>query len=234
MHNSPTTAYDLGGHYNQWFSDIFGFKVVLAHWGRNPRHVLGSLPGKPINVSSKPKSAMSKILRRVPVIGRVLIADDFVIAFNDCAPFLVITEESAAEVSTRLPDGIKVDITKFRANIILKQSPAPYDEDYWGELTFSNDARITLASNCGRCMSLNIDYITGKSGTGPEGQVLKLLSKDRRVDPGYKYSPIFGRYGFTSVESEGETVAVGDKVVVSRRNTERTTFCKFPFPNIAM
>jgi len=226
MHSSPTVAYDLGQHYNQWFSDIFGFDVVLAYWGGNPRHVLGNIPGKAPNISSKPKSYMSKILGQIPFIGCVLIPEGWVIAFNDVAPFLVITEESAADVTTRLPADVEVDITKFRANIVLKNSPSAYDEDFWGELVFGDDSKIILTGNCGRCTSLNIDYNTGKSGTGKDGMVLKLLSKDRRVDQGYKYSPIFGRYGFADVKSEGKMLAVGDEVVVSRRNTERTRFSK--------
>ena len=226
MHSSPTVAYDLGQHYNQWFSDIFGFKVVLAYWGGNPRQVLGNLPGKAPNVSSKPMSFMSSILRQIPLVGSALIPEDWVIAFNDVAPFLIITEESAADVTTRLPGDVEVDITKFRANIILKKSSCAYDEDFWGELIFGDGAKIILTGNCGRCASLNIDYNTAKSGTGKDGMVLKLLSRDRRVDQGYKYSPIFGRYGFTSMNSEGKTLAVGDEVVVGKRNTERTTFCK--------
>lgn len=226
MHFSPTIAYDLGQHYNQWFSDIFGFKVVLAYWGGNPRQVLGNLPGKASNVSSKPSSFISRFLRQIPLIGSALVPEDWVIAFNDVAPFLVITEESAAEVTTRLPDDVEVDITKFRANIVLKKSLSPYDEDFWGELIFGEDAKIVLTGNCGRCVSLNVDYSTGKLGTGKDGMVLKLLSKDRRVDQGCKYSPVFGRYGFASVKSQGKTLAVGDEVAVGKRNDERTRFCK--------
>lgn len=227
MHSSPSTGYDMGQHYNQWFSDIFGFKVVLAYWGGNPRQVLGNLPGKPANVSQKPRTMMSKILSQIPLIRHVINSDGWGIAFNDVAPFLIITEESAAEVTTRLPDGVEVDITKFRANIILKNSPSAYVEDFWGELVFGDDTKITLTSNCGRCISLNIDYNTGKSGTGRDGTMLKLLGPGRRVDEGHKYSPIFGRYGFSSVPSEGNNLSVGDKVVVSKRNKERTKFCKF-------
>jgi uncharacterized protein YcbX len=229
MHGSPNNAFDMGEKYNKWFSEIFGFKAVLAFWGRNPRYVLGNLPSKPATVSSKPKNAISNIISRVPVLGPILSPDDGVIAFSDCAPYLIITEESAEDASSRLPEGSKIDITKFRANIILKKSPSAFDEDFWGELVFAEDTKVILTSNCGRCTSLNIDYETGKPGTGPEGQVLKLLSKDRRVDAGMKYSPIFGRYGFVSRRSDGRILRVGDEVVVGRRNEERTRFCEHPF-----
>ena len=79
-----------------------------------------------------------------------------------------------------------------------------YDEDYWAALTVSNSARaekgsqaqILLTANCGRCSSINVDYHTGKTAEGDDGMVLKKMMKDRRVDPGNKHSPIFGRYGF--------------------------------------
>lgn len=228
MHHSPTRSYDMGEKYNSWFSELFGFKVVLAFWGGNPRPVLGNVPGWPANESPKPKTIVNKILGYVPVIGERFSGDDGVIAFNDCAPYLVITERSSINVTTRLPDDVEMDITKFRANIIVRGSPEAFDEDFWGELRFNGDSRIILTGNCGRCVSLNVDYQTGKSGTGRDGEVLKLLSKDRRVDPGMKYSPIFGRYGFASKTSEGKVLRVGDEVAVSQRNEERTRFCKFP------
>lgn len=228
MHQSPTTAFDMGDKYNDWFSKHFGFKVILAYYGGNTRQVLGNLPGKPASELPKPKTSMSRILSRVPVIGPMLDPDDEVIAFNDCAPYLVITEKSTEDVTARLPDDVEMDITKFRANIVLRGSPTAFDEDFWGELLLGDNARIILTANCGRCVSLNVDYETGKVGTGRAGGVLKLLAKDRRVDLGMKYSPIFGRYGFLSKPSEGKTLNVGDEVVVSRRIEERTVFREYP------
>lgn len=50
--------------------------------------------------------------------------------------------------------------------------------------------------------------------------------KDRRVDKGSKYSPIFGRYGFLEpgISGAGQRIAVGDAVETYRRNEERTKF----------
>lgn len=79
-----------------------------------------------------------------------------------------------------------------------------------------------------RCTSLNVDYDTGKPGEGAKGEVLKALQKDRRVDPGHKYSPVFGRYGFLQRGEDGvvkdAVLSVGDKVEVTKRNVERTVF----------
>lgn len=118
------------------------------------------------------------------------------------------------------------DITKFRANIVVKGSPAAFDEDRWGELTFGTGAEIILTANCGRCVSLNVNHDTGEMGTGKAGGVLKLMMKDRRIDKGVKYSPIFGRYGFVSRKGEGTVLRIGEKVMVSARNKEDTRFCE--------
>ncbi|KAF4629328.1 hypothetical protein G7Y89_g8820 [Cudoniella acicularis] len=225
MHSSQTTAYDMGEESSNWLSERFGFKVVLAYWGGNPRPVLGNLPGKAPSEGPKSKNAISKVISQVPVVGSILGSDDdAVIAFNDCAPYLVITEKSVADVTSRLPDNIEMDLTKFRANVVVKGSDAAFEEDFWGELTFGDDARIILTANCGRCKSLNVDYKTGQPGAGKDGEVLKLLQKDRRVDMGTKYSPVFGRYGFASKASESKILRIGDEVVISKKNEERTRF----------
>ncbi|KAI6709622.1 hypothetical protein PZA11_000061 [Diplocarpon coronariae] len=231
MYGSRTTGYNVGDIYGKWFSERFGFKVVLAFWGGNPRPVLGNLPGKPTNHGPKAKNAIAKIFSSVPVLGSMLNPDDYGIAFNDCAPYHVISESSVANVTKRLPLGVEMDLTKFRANIVLEGSPDAWSEDFWAELTFSNDSsRILLTGNCGRCKSLNVDYHTGENGTGKDGEVLKLLQLDRRVDPGVKYSPIFGRYGFVEKGGEGSVLRVGDEVFVSRKNKERT---KFYWPGVS-
>ncbi|KAL2261294.1 hypothetical protein VTK26DRAFT_4453 [Humicola hyalothermophila] len=82
---------------------------------------------------------------------------------------------------------------------------------------------LVLTGNCARCTSLNVDYETGRRAEGELGNVLKRLMKDRRVDPGTKWSPVFGRYAFLpGPDDEGFTVSVGDGVSVTRRNLERT------------
>jgi len=165
------------------------------------------------------------------------------ITFADVAAYLVITEESLSDVSARLPEDERpMDITKFRPNIVLSGSPGAWDEDFWGGIRISSPStpittsnhddkkgketttNIILTQNCARCVSLNVDYSTGKIGTGESGKVLKKLMKDRRVDPGAKWSPIFGRYGFLDGPAAGKTITVGDEVVVTKRNAERTTF----------
>ncbi|KAF7915084.1 hypothetical protein BELL_0508g00050 [Botrytis elliptica] len=238
MHKSPMTAYDMGSTYNNWFSQHFKYPVLLAYAGPNRRLVLGNLPGKPATYTPPTRP----LLQKIPLLNSLLpTPKPPSIIFNDCAPYLIITQSSCDDVTSRLPSGPsptpKMDITKFRANIIISGSPRAYDEDYWGGLTFSSNSpsdansdskspkEIILTANCGRCVSLNVDHETGTSAP-KEKEVLKLLMKDRRVDDGMKYSPIFGRYGFlgNGDVNEGKVLRVGDAVQVSRRNGERTRF----------
>lgn len=228
MHKSATTAYDMGPKYNKWFTKYFDFEVILAYAGNNRRLVLGNLPGKPATDGPTISTPTMKLLQSLPIINSIFPKqDDEKIAFNDCAPYLVITEASCADVSSRLSHGTEMDITKFRANIIITGSPTAFDEDYWGKLSFGTeqDKEIILTANCGRCVSLDVDYEKGTCAPKGEG-VLRLLMKDRRVDEGMKYNPIFGRYGFVGNGDEGKVLSVGDEVRVSERNKERTKFCK--------
>lgn len=188
------------------------------------------------------------------------------ITFADMAPYLVVTEESLHDVSARLGEGVDMDVTKFRPNIVLSGSAEAWEEDFWGGLTIiakdvngdvcegddddddknedvqRNDRimELVLTSNCARCQSINVDYETGKQGTGETGSVLKKLMRDRRVDKGMKYNPVFGRYAFlvppptsTTTTTYGQPrperaagrrskISVGDEVFVSKRNESRT------------
>ncbi|TGO23644.1 hypothetical protein BPAE_0126g00280 [Botrytis paeoniae] len=228
MHKSPMTAYDMGSTYNDWFSQYFKYPVLLAYAGPNRRLVLGNLPGKPATYTPPTHT----LLQKITLLNSLLpTPKPPSIIFNDCAPYLIITQSSCDDVTSRLPSPApRMDITKFRANIIISGSPRPYDEDYWGGLTFfpnssspsnsdpnsTSPKEILLTANCGRCVSLNVDHETGTSAP-KEKEVLKLLMKDRRVDDGMKYSPIFGRYGFlgNGDVNEGRTLRVGDALTTS-------------------
>ncbi|CCC05137.1 hypothetical protein SMACR_07875 [Sordaria macrospora] len=178
-----------------------------------------------------------------------------------------LTPESPEESTkpTTHPQVPQVPMYKMRPNLVVDgKGEEAWAEDYWGELVVtsrstsstrrstSNTAPTTtnkktktktklhLTGNCARCTSLNVDYDTGKPAKGEMGAVLKKLMKDRRVDPGMKWSPVFGRYAFVGesaiVEEEEEEeeegrevwISVGDEVQVTRRNEERTVM-DWPF-----
>ncbi|PGH14792.1 hypothetical protein AJ79_02808 [Helicocarpus griseus UAMH5409] len=233
MNSSASKAYDMGKKYSDWFTECFGFEVILAYLGGNRRPVLGNI--SPNAVGKQPRASgsdsatgwLSSITKAVPYLGNGASSeDDERITFADVAAYLVISEASLQNVSSRLPENEPMDITKFRPNIVLSGPVEAFDEDFWGEVTVKDSIKFNLTSNCARCLSINIDYDTGTQGSGESGSVLKKLMKDRRVDQGMKYNPVFGRYGFIDKGSEGAIVTVGDEAVVSKRNEERTKFCR--------
>ncbi|KAL9068466.1 MAG: hypothetical protein Q9157_006504 [Trypethelium eluteriae] len=218
LHHSPTQAYNMGVHYNKWFSKWFGFEVIFVFLGTNRRRAL--FPGLTDGQSNK--SWMSSITSTILPFGWGKDEEEK-LSFADCAPFLVVSKTSLRNVSARLPDGEEMDITKFRPNIILEGAEEEWEEDFWGEMSIG-DANLKLLHNCGRCSSINVDYNTGKPGTGESGTMLKKLMKDRRVDPGAKWSPIFGRYAYLYPDNDGQVIEVGDEAIVTKRNAERTRF----------
>lgn len=220
VHSSPaSTAYAMGESYDSWFSARFGFATRLVYIGDGRREVLGS-----VNPRSEPASdgggwrtTLSSILSSP---WSTDVRDPW-ITFTDVAPFLITTEASLADVNARLAGDAEVAMYKFRPNIVVDGEHA-WEEDFWAELSVDS-RRITLTANCGRCSSINVDYATGRPAVGELGTVLKRMMKDRRVDLGVKYSPIFGRYGFL-VDGGDVHVAVGDDVMVTKRRAERTRF----------
>lgn len=250
MHSSPCVGFDLGKSYDKWFSDRFGYEVKLLYIGSNKRKILGNMPPSVAGqqrdsspAAAEPANGGNGWLGSLTSTATSLVSSltgskaydgvDEGISFADVAPYLVVSETSWQNAQHRLPDGEVMDISKFRPNIIVQGAENEWEEDFWAELQIGSDAKIVLTQNCARCNSLNVDYATGKVGAGEAGKILKKLQKDRRVDPGAKWSPVFGRYGFLAKVPEGKSAAevnIGDEVTVLRRNSERTRFGKFPPP----
>lgn len=218
MHRSPTKAYRMSQRYNDWLSSCFGYEVVLAYLGEHRRPVLMSSPAR----SQSNGSWLSSIASNLPILGATKQEEDR-ITFADCAPFLIVSETSLNEASARLPEGEEMDVTKFRPNIVVKGAESAWEEDFWAEIMLG-DAKLTLAQNCVRCVSINVDYATGKPGLSEAGSIMKKLQRDRRVDVGHKYAPVFGRYGFLDPKDGGKRIAVGDTAAVTKKNSEYTIF----------
>lgn len=222
LHGSPTKAHVMDDTYTQWFSQCFGFPVIFVYMGGGFRPVLFPRSTN----AGPPKSWISSITSSIPLLGATEHEEEK-ITFADCAPYLVVSEDSLHDVSARLPEGESMDITKYRPNIVISGADRAWDEDFWAEIQIgASEAgiRLPLQHNCIRCVSVNIDYSTGQFGTGKSGKVLQLMQKDRRVDVAKKYSPVFGRYGFLSSSGQGQEICVDDEVVVSKRNEARTGF----------
>jgi uncharacterized protein YcbX len=227
LYRSLTAAYKMPAEYNAWFSSCFGFDVVLAYLGDNRRPVLRKTEDGE-GRSGGGGSWVSSITKHIPYLGggsnKADGEDEKVLTFTDLAPYLIVSETSLRDVSSRLPDGEEMEITKFRPNIVVSGDQTAYEEDFWGEIAVNDDIRFALGNNCGRCVSINVDFQMGTAAVGEAGMVLMKLMADRRVDKGQKYSPVFGRYGFLAAGGDGLVVKVGDEVEVTKRSEERRTF----------
>lgn len=228
LHGAATDAYDMGDEISAWFSKYLGFETRLAYIGKNSRPVLGSgAPHSDLAVQKRLPPLLYRL--RQSILPSSLKPAAERISFADIGQFLVATNESNDEVSRRLREeqdeaGIEMDVTKFRPNVIVSGSPAPFDEDYWAELVFPGGLHMALTGNCWRCQAITVDYETGKPAADARGLAWKKLNKDRRVDKGWKYSPVFGRYGYCGTSDAGKEIRAGEEVVLTRRNKERTVF----------
>jgi uncharacterized protein YcbX len=221
LHGSATDAYDMGEEVANWFSKYLEFEAHLVYIGNNSRVVLGS--GAPNGTMAQAKrSPYTAPLRKL--LPSTLTPQPETITFQDIGQYLVVTKESNDEVSSRLEEGLEMDITKFRPNIIVSGSPAPYDEDYWVEIIFPGDIKMEFGGTCWRCQAITVDYRTGKKAEGDEGMVWKKLAADRRVDKGWKYGPVFGKYSYTAKKDYGKEIRAGDEIVLTKRVKERPVF----------
>lgn len=221
LYESKCPGYCMPEAYSSWFDSCFGFKTILVYIGDARRPVLGTM--SPFGQTQQNRGWLSSMSSYLT--GSGYKEDPHWLTFTCVAAFLITTEASVNDVSNRLPPGEKMDMRKFRPNIVVDGEGA-YDEDFWGEIVIDGGGpRFVLTGNCGRCVSINVDYKTGRRGKGESGSVLKKLMKDRRVDLGNKWSPIFGRYGF--LVDEEAVIRVGDEVAVSKRLSER---CVWDWP----
>ncbi|OIW35694.1 hypothetical protein CONLIGDRAFT_627744 [Coniochaeta ligniaria NRRL 30616] len=217
LHGSSARVYRMGDPFDSWFSACFTYKVVLVYIGDGRRPILGStLPPQPARQQQSGwLSGISSYLSGAHQ------QDATWLTFTDVAPFMVTTEASLQNVRARISDGQAVEMYKFRPNIVV-DGEDEWAEDFWAELTVNEQHGLLLTGNCLRCTSLNVDYNTGKPAAGEVGTVLKKLMKDRRVDKGNKWSPVFGRYAFLA--GDDFKVSVGDQVEVTVRLKDRTVW----------
>ena len=279
MYRSSTKAYRMGDAYDAWFSACLGFPAALIYIGDGRRPQLGFLPLAPARKPKR--SGAGLLLSFVDLVLGYISACLFYlltfpllfgydegggkrrkdrvhenaqppwITFADMAPFLVVSESSLADLSSRVGDSKPLEMHRFRPNIIIgSSSPStdnhaisdddlrPWDEDFWAELSVSGSPTLQLTGNCARCVSVNVDYETGRPTEGRRGAVLRTMAVTRRVDKGKKWESIFGRYAsLVTVPRRGllgwwegggredpgklRKIAVGDEVRVTRRNQER-------------
>lgn len=224
MHGSACDVHDMGEEISKWLSKYMGFETKLFYIGNNSRVVLGS--GAPNGELAITKHTPVRALMR-KLLPSFLKTPTETITFQDIGQYLVVTKESNDDVSSHLAQGTAMDIHKFRPNIIVSGAPKAYDEDFWKELVFEGGLKMEFGSTCWRCQAITVDLKTGKKAEGEEGEVWKKMNKYRRVDRGWKYGPVFGKYSYTSLKDVGRSIQVGDTAVLTKRVKEQPVFGKW-------
>jgi uncharacterized protein YcbX len=183
LHPSPTvttrvavwddvcSASWVGESAAEWFSDFLGCECGLVHMAEGTVR-----PADP---------------RFAPAGSRVSFADGF--------PFLLISEESLADLNGRVAEPLPMN--RFRPNLVVAGG-APYDEDRWTQLEIGG-IRLRVVKPCGRCVVTTTDQATGERGKEP----LRTLATYRKHDG----EVMFGQ----NVVHEGRgQLRVGDPVIL--------------------
>ena len=156
------TADDCGDGPAAWLGDFLGLPCRLVHAGA---------------AYSRPLPA-----RKIPPPLAHSLSPAHEVSFADGFPFLVIAEESLADLNTRLDAPLPMN--RFRPNLVVAGA-APYAEDTWGRFRIG-DVVFHGATRCGRCVIITTDQFTAARGPEP----LRTLATYRRDAGG---DVMFGR-----------------------------------------
>ena len=134
----------VGESAASWFTEFLGTPCSLVHMAED---VL-----RPADPAYAPSGA------------RVSFADGF--------PFLLISEESLADLNSRL--GQALPMNRFRPNLVVSGGQA-FAEDGWDRIEIGG-IRLRVVKPCGRCVVTTTDQATGERGQEP----LRTLATYRR------------------------------------------------------
>lgn len=152
--STGVAAVDQGEDAAQWFSDWLGVAVRLVH--------------------------IADGYKRLVNAQYAVQADDHT-GFADGYPILLISEESLADLNTRLDS--PVPMNRFRPNIVVRGCE-PFAEDTWNKIR-CGDVELAVVKPCARCEVTTIDKDTLARNKEP----LKTLGRYRKHELG----AIFGQ-----------------------------------------
>jgi uncharacterized protein YcbX len=96
------------------------------------------------------------------------------VGFADAFPFLIISEESLADLNHRLAEPLPMN--RFRPNLVVAGGE-PYAEDGWSQIRI-NDITFSLVKPCSRCVITTTDQARATRGREP----LRTLATYRNVN----------------------------------------------------
>jgi uncharacterized protein len=123
------------------------------------------------------------------------------VSFADGYPVLLISEESLADLNTRLE--IALPMNRFRPNVVVRGARTPYAEDRWAQVSIG-EVSFSLVKACARCAITTTNQLTAQRGVEP----LAALAKYRRVERGV----LFGQ---NLIHHTRGTIQVGDAVCIA-------------------
>lgn len=131
-----------------------------------------------------------------------------VTAFADAYPLHMINLASVRDLNFRIQDSLpKLDVIRFRPNIILSGPPA-FEEDSWKRILLG-DKEYHASCRTVRCKLPNVDPDTGERHPAEPDRTLR---KYRCIDEGYKLGACLGMQMVPATESG--IIRVGDSVTV--------------------
>lgn len=127
-----------------------------------------------------------------------------VVSFADGYPVMITSEESLAELNSRIVavGGKPVTMDRFRANIVVKGGKA-FAEDTWRDFAIGSSV-FRGVKPCTRCQITTTDQATGEV-LGPEP--LRTLAT-------FRDSPRGVRFGMNLLPTKLGTIRVGDSVSI--------------------
>lgn len=125
------------------------------------------------------------------------------VGFADGFPILLISEESLADLNSRLAQPLPMN--RFRPSIVISGTGSAYAEDNWAEISIGT-MTFSVVKACARCVTTTTNQLTAARGSEP----LAILASYRRVARGV----LFGQ---NLIHATPGQLAVGDEVSVIRR-----------------
>lgn len=179
---SELTAVDQGAQASGWFSDLLDREIHLVMFGAPSQ--------RPIDPEFSPRP-------------------DAETAFTDGYPLLVVTEESLANLNSRLEE--PVPMSRFRPNVVVTGAEA-WSEDAWKGFSIGQ-MEFDAVKPCARCVVPTTDQASGARHANQEP--LRTLAGFRTLRP---FGAIFGQ---NVVPRSTGRIEVGDEVVVNGTGLNR-------------
>ncbi|HEX9658456.1 MAG TPA: MOSC N-terminal beta barrel domain-containing protein [Bacteroidota bacterium] len=124
------------------------------------------------------------------------------VSFADAFPFLLIGEESLADLNKRLP--LHLPMNRFRPNIVVRGA-GPFAEDSWMQIRIG-DFLFHVAKPSARCKITTVDQDTAETGVEPLRTLATFRSYDNKV-----------HFGQNMMAESGGEIKVGDRVEIINR-----------------